>query len=315
LDKISTINSPIVSIFVCTYNQEKYIEETLNSFLSQKCDFTFEIIIADDCSKDSTLEICQHYQKSNKEIIKIISRKKNLGLIKNFFTGIIFCQGKYIAMCGGDDYWTDSLKLQKQISFLEQNSDYVISYGDSLMINEKGFKISDSEVGTENLKNFSKEELQKGAFISTRTMCFRNIIDFETVNYKGITQEDAFIISLLGEYGKGKYLKEIKPSVYRILEKGIWSSQNEIERLKSSLKTFSVLKKIYEKKNNDKLRVYYHRKCIKNNNRILYLSINKKLTKQVLSSYILSLKQLKNIEELVTLNKTVLKYFINYFKI
>ena len=84
---------------------KKYIEETLNSFLSQRCDFTFEIIIADDCSKDSTLKICQHYQKNNRNIIKIVRRKKT-SLIKNFFTGIIYCQGKYIAMCGGDDYWT-----------------------------------------------------------------------------------------------------------------------------------------------------------------------------------------------------------------
>ena len=305
-----SINTPIVSIFICTYNQEDYIEQTLNSFLKQKCTFDYEIVIAEDQSNDRTLEICQEYALKNEMKINILSRKKNLGLIENFFRGITSCKGKYIAMCGGDDYWTDKTKLQKQVDFMESNEDYVITYTDSIMISNDGNVISNTEVGAENLKDFSKIDLQKGAFISPRTMLFRNILDFNKINYSGIVQEDAFLISLLGKYGKGKFLESIKPSVYRILDHGIWSSQSEIERLLSSRFTYKKLSLIY--KDNKEINEYYKERIRHNINRALYLSVEEKKTKHLIKSFFLGLKLKKNwnnINHIIAINKDFFSYF------
>ncbi len=305
--------APLVSIFICTYNQESYIRETLDSLLMQDCDFNYEIVIAEDKSSDRTLDICQEYARKNEGKINILSRQKNIGLIENFFQGITKCKGKYIAMCGGDDYWTDETKLQKQVAFLESHDDYVITYTDSVMINDNGDEISNTEVGIENLRDFSKTELQKGAFISPRAMMFRNVLDFNEINYSGIFQEDAFLISLLGEYGKGKFLDDIQPSIYRILKNGIWSSQTEIERLFSSRSTFKRL--IFLHKNKPEINRYYKDLVHHNMSRALYLSISHKKTKYVIKSYLIGLTLKQNWSKLnlfLNINKDFLSYFFQH---
>lgn len=304
----------LVSIFICTYNQEAYIEETLDSFLMQECDFNYEIVIAEDQSSDNTLKICQEYARNNKGLINIISRKKNLGLIENFFQGITKCKGKYIAMCGGDDYWVDKNKLQKQANFLESNNDYVITYTDSVMINDNGDEISNTEVGIENLRDFSKPELHKGAFISPRAMMFRNVLDFNEINYSGIFQEDAFLISLLGEYGKGKFLDDINPSVYRILDQGIWSSKNEVERHWFKLSTFKRLESIYDKKKNLVYAKFYQDLRNETIQRVLYLSINSNNLKFAIKAYLKGISSLKNWKSskfMHTLNKDFFGYIFS----
>ena len=306
---------PLVSIFICTYNQESYIRETLDSFLMQDCDFNYEIVIAEDQSSDNTLKICQEYARNNKGLINIIYRKKNLGLIENFFQGITQCKGKYIAMCGGDDYWIDKTKLQKQVDFLELNDDYVITYTDSTMINNSGEVISNSEVGIENLRDFSRLELQKGAFISARTMVFRNILDFSKINYSGISQEDTFLISLLGEYGKGKFLDNIKSSIYRILDHGIWSSQSDIEKLFSSKYTYKKLSYLYQ--GNKEISQYFHELVRYNISKAMYKSINEKNTKYVVKSFFIGIslkKNWNNLRYIKEMCKDLISYFIRKTK-
>jgi len=113
-----------VSICIITYNQEEYIGKVLDYLINQKTDFRYEIIIGEDCSQDSTRDICLQYQKRYPELINLILQKENLGLIGNFTSAISECQGKYIALCAGDDFWIDELKIQKQVQFLEDNPDF-----------------------------------------------------------------------------------------------------------------------------------------------------------------------------------------------
>jgi len=114
-----------VSISCTTYNHSKYIRECLDGFLMQQCNFKFEVLIHDDASTDDTQEIIKEYQAKYPEIIKPILRKINLysqGEREfNARFNVSRAEGKYIAMCEGDDYWIDPLKLQKQVSFLEAN--------------------------------------------------------------------------------------------------------------------------------------------------------------------------------------------------
>lgn len=122
------MNNPLVSISCITYNHAPYIRQCLDSFLMQECDFDFEILIHDDASTDGTSEIIREYQEKYPDIIKPIIQAENQwskgvrGINAKF--NFSRAQGKYIAMCEGDDYWTDPLKLQKQVDFLEKNPEY-----------------------------------------------------------------------------------------------------------------------------------------------------------------------------------------------
>ena len=119
-----------VSICCVTYNHEKYIEQALKSFLEQKVDFKYEILIHDDASTDKTADIIRKYEKLFPDIIKPIYQSVNqysIG-ITNVTQRYNFprAKGKYIAICEGDDYWTDKHKLQRQVAILESDRKVII---------------------------------------------------------------------------------------------------------------------------------------------------------------------------------------------
>lgn len=170
----------MVSIRCAVYNQEKYIRQCLDGFVMQKTKFRFEVIVHDDASTDDTVSIIKKYSESYPEIIKPIFEKENQyskhdGSIRKIMNTA--CSGKYIAFCEGDDYWTDPLKLQKQVDILESNPDVSFVY--------TGFQTVDSEsvdMYREKYEEFLtkshsgdilKELIVKGNFIMTLTTCFR----------------------------------------------------------------------------------------------------------------------------------------------
>ena len=124
----NTNKLPLVSICCIAYNQQKYIRQALESFLMQRTDFNFEVIIHDDASTDGTTEIIREYESKFPGIIKpifqTINKYQSEGL--NFQFKYVFpkAKGKYITFCEGDDYWIDPLKLQKQVDFLELHKDF-----------------------------------------------------------------------------------------------------------------------------------------------------------------------------------------------
>ena len=114
--------TPLVSVMMLVYNHEQYLAQALESILTQKGDFTFEIVIGDDCSTDSSPAILSSYQSKYPEIIKVINHRKNVGAMNNHKSLTAACSGKYVAICEGDDYWTDENKLQLQLNLLELNT-------------------------------------------------------------------------------------------------------------------------------------------------------------------------------------------------
>lgn len=119
--------NPLVSIICFTYNHAKFIRKTLEGFVMQKVNFPIEIIIHDDASTDSTQEIIKEFENKHLDIFKPIyqrenQRSKGVGIVSKLVYSK--AQGKYIAFCEGDDYWTDPYKLQKQVDFLEANPTY-----------------------------------------------------------------------------------------------------------------------------------------------------------------------------------------------
>ena len=119
----------VVSVFVLTYNQEAYIAQTIENILNQKTTFNYQIVIGEDFSNDATRSICEMFALKYPDKIKLLpALEKNIGLIANYMRTIKECNGKYIAICDGDDYWTDAYKLQKQVDFLEANPNFSIVY-------------------------------------------------------------------------------------------------------------------------------------------------------------------------------------------
>tara|TARA_R100000935_G_scaffold7556_6_gene15995 strand:- start:1031 stop:1966 length:936 start_codon:yes stop_codon:yes gene_type:complete len=161
----------IVSIFMLTYNQEEYIAQAIEGVIAQKTNFKYQLVIGEDFSSDGTREICLDFAEKNPNKIKLLLNKKNIGLIANYIQTYAHCKGKYIAICDGDDYWIDPLKLQKQVDFLEANPDYKIVY-----THNKNLFPSGKE--NERLKN------QQPISTSFKDLIFNNYIPSVTVLFK-----------------------------------------------------------------------------------------------------------------------------------
>lgn len=117
--------TPLVSVAVITYNMEGYLRQLLDSILKQNVDFTYEIVIDDDSSPDHSREIIREYQKRYPQIINPIFRDHNVGGSRNMYGVMNQCQGKYIAILEGDDFWEAEDKLQYQVDFLESHPEYI----------------------------------------------------------------------------------------------------------------------------------------------------------------------------------------------
>lgn len=122
------MKDPLVSIVCITYNHEPYLRKALDGFLMQKTSFAYEIVLAEDCSTDGTRRICEEYAGKYPDIIHYIYRDHNVGYNENEYEAMSAAKGKYIAYCEGDDYWTISNKLQKQVDFLESHVDYSVCW-------------------------------------------------------------------------------------------------------------------------------------------------------------------------------------------
>ncbi len=134
---LTPIPKPKVSIAILFYNQEKYVNECLDSVVRQKTTVPFEIVIADDCSTDGTRALLSAYQQRYPTLIRLIFNDKNKGLLLNRKVAYDNCRGKYIALLDGDDYFLGETRLQEQFDYLEANPEYGVVYGDQSIIIEQ----------------------------------------------------------------------------------------------------------------------------------------------------------------------------------
>lgn len=118
--------NPLVSVIVVTYNQEHTIGRTLSSILAQKCSFNFEIVIGDDDSTDATRKVCEQFALQHPNIVRLMDKAPNKGVVDNYFDCLMATRGKYIADCAGDDFWIDDYKLEKEAAIMEHNDKVVL---------------------------------------------------------------------------------------------------------------------------------------------------------------------------------------------
>jgi glycosyltransferase involved in cell wall biosynthesis len=224
------VNDVIVSVMMTTYKHESYLKEAIEGVLMQIVDFHLELVIADDCSPDFTENIVKDIidRHPNGRWIKYFRHNTNLGMHKNAIFAFNKCEGKYIAFCEGDDYWSDQNKLQKQVDFLETNRDFVLCFHNSNIL-IKG-TMEEDYFKKKNIPEVSSyyDLLCFGNFMQTSSVVFYNKIKsfpFE----KGIQLNDYILWFWISQFGKIYRFNE-SMSVYRI-GSGVWSTLDSYKQI------------------------------------------------------------------------------------
>jgi len=215
----------VLSICCITYNHEAFIKECIERFLDQECDFRVEIIIHDDASTDKTAQIVKDYADRYPTIIRTILQDANqYSKGVNPYYAYVFpaAQGTYLAICDGDDYWSDPAKLARQVAVLEAEPETVITYGPVRAITADGVEVA---YGGGARRDLTPEELKEARPINTLTTCFRNIFRDASapVFLRNSPIGDLTVWGILGHHGSGRYLSDMPPGNYRIHEGGILS--------------------------------------------------------------------------------------------
>lgn len=238
---------PLVSISCTTYNHAPFIRQCLDGFVIQKTLFPFEVLIHDDASTDGTQDIIAEYEKKYPDIIKPIYQKDNQ-YSKGIPIGVTFnfprAHGKYVAMCEGDDYWTDPLKLQKQVDFLESHPDYVMcSHRFNKYWHERGILEEDPDKDFKGA-DYDLQNLIGGKWLTqTLTVMYRrSALDLKRYESYGMSLDMILFYELL-RHGKGYCFPEVM-GVYRYHRGGVWSEVSQNRRLLIEFKARLAIYKV-----------------------------------------------------------------------
>lgn len=237
----SDFDTPIVSICCITYNHENYIAQALDSMLMQETNFPFEIIVRDDCSTDKTASIIGNYMEKYPHVIKPIFEQENQYSkgIKPLPVVAKNAIGKYIALCEGDDYWTDPVKLQKQFEFLENNTEYALCYTGIMVIDERINKVL---LENKHFGDSSSDELIAGIGDATTSSIMYRKFDLDEYSTFNVMNGDSLLWHFLGFYGKCKYISDIENGVHIKHDGGIWGGCVEQSKLSYLLETYTAIR-------------------------------------------------------------------------
>lgn len=255
-----------------TYNHAPFIAQAIEGILMQKCNFSIELVIGEDNSTDNTAAIITEYTIKYPEIIKARLNNPNLGLMPNFIKTLKECTGKYIALCEGDDYWTDPYKLQKQVDFLEANPEYGLVHGDcDFYYQEKDKWEFNANKNLSNSKEIvDREELfcrliDADYKIRTATVLFKkDLLEKKPLKNMQFAMGDTPMWLDFSQLTKFKYFNKVL-AVYRISSNSASRSANKRKRFRFTL-SMAEMRIYYSEKYNypihDKLKVRYNKSLL-----------------------------------------------------
>lgn len=245
---MATMNNPIVAIQCLVYNHEPYLRDCLGGFVSQQTNFPFVAIVHDDASKDNSAAIIREFAEKYPDIIIPIYetenqyRKPNGALMNIMNTAIDKTGCKYIAICEGDDYWTDPLKLQKEVDILETNQELMACVTNTCMVDNNGNLletkkenvVQGNKEGIYNIYDFFKEPQHQ---YPTATIVYR-VRNLDEIRRKFKHTENAFLGDwtlwiIIHSYGAFYYLDEVT-AAYRINPTSLTHTVNRVARAKAS---------------------------------------------------------------------------------
>jgi len=214
-----------VSVLMIAYNHERFIAQALQSALTQVTDFKYEVVIGEDCSTDRTREIVLEYQATNIDNIQVLMNGINLGVNRNLAQTLSVCQGEYVAILEGDDYWTSKHKLQQQVDFLDSHPECAVCFHDALIVCENEEIEIDHFVPNVRKGISVLDDLLRENFMQTCSVMFRNKLfpDLPDWFYQ-LRLGDWPLHILNAQYGKIGYVDGVM-SAYRKHAGGVWSAR------------------------------------------------------------------------------------------
>ncbi len=233
-----------ISTVITSYNQEEYIEQCLESVVYQKGFFAHEVIIADDFSTDKTTEIIDKYAKAYPDIISVIPTSKNLGMLQNLQRAFTACQGNFIAICEGDDYWLSPTKLHKQLLFLLKKPELPMCFNWLLIYkpSEQTFKPHPQQEKI-NSDRITFDQLLPVDLPANFSCCFYRRKAIESIPnsyYQEARAADWLFNLCIAHKADLGFIKELL-SVYRLHEKGQWSGlslKEQADRMQKGYQRF-----------------------------------------------------------------------------
>lgn len=256
-------NDHLVSVCVQTYQHVNYIRDCLDGILMQKTDFSFEILLGEDASTDGTREFCIEYAQKHPDKIRLFlhSRENNIkvngqptgrfNLLYNFSKA----HGKYIALCEGDDYWTDPYKLQKQVDFLEMNAGFVLSYTNCDIFDEQKQQFKKKvdnydlvKLASKNKKEIFYDIVNSVLLIRTATVVFRRKFAYLLNDNLKFKMGDTPLWLTLSQIGKFHYLDEPTATI-RITGKSATQPGSTLGRLEFVFSCFKMYRYYLNKYN------------------------------------------------------------------
>jgi glycosyltransferase involved in cell wall biosynthesis len=233
-----TQSAPEVSVCMIAYQHEAYIRQAIESILSQDVDFPIELVIGDDCSTDGTAAICEEFAARDPRV-RMLPRERNLGVMPNFTRTLRGCRGRYIAICEGDDYWTDPLKLRKQVSFLDSHNDYAgATHQAQVVIDNAPVRKFKEDVPA----TLTTPDLIGGRLFHTASVIFRRPVLDLFCNGPLVLGCDRLLNFCISFVGKIHYSQECM-CIYRLHGAGM-SSNATVEQMKLELNSVPYLKQI-----------------------------------------------------------------------
>lgn len=227
------VANPVVSILLMTYNQEDYVSDALDSFLAQKTDFPFEILVNEDCSPDGTLDVLLSYQRRFPETIRVVSHAENQYQRGGKPWGDFLlprARGEFIALCEGDDYWTDERKLQRQYDVMRENPGLsACAHASENVRAESRQRLSVTRFQDHDGRVGSSDVLTHVQCFATNSLFFRRqtFVDFRNSVFDGLEADgDQRLTVYLGITGEGIYYIDEVMSAYRVLARGSTNQAN-----------------------------------------------------------------------------------------
>lgn len=308
----SASQQPVVSVCVQTYNHVKYIKVCLDGIIMQKTELPVEILLGEDESNDGTREICIEYANRYPEKIRLFlhSREYNIKINGkptgrfNFLYNLSKARGKYIALCEGDDYWTDPLKLQKQVEFLEENPEYSMCFHRVNVVDEDTMDEPKQLYDFLEEKDYTGQELIRRWTVPTCSVIFRRaLINNNSFTHPGIIYGDLLLFLSCAEKGKIRCLSD-NMATYR---------RHSLGALRTTVNNYHLRKKNYKtlaKLFNGKYKAGAYRKIAHTAFNLSILELKKKNIASA-CSYLLKAFYYKPI---YTANKLTRAFYSHYFK-
>ncbi len=257
------VRDPVVSVTISTYQHAPWISQAIEGVLAQRCSFPFELIIGEDGSTDGTREICLAYQRRHPETIRLLAADRNTGSKANLRRLFDHVRGRYHALCEGDDWWCDPMKLQDQVAFLEAHPECSLCFTRTRVVHEEnGRRVEAGCIGPLRGKSrIAPPEFLLSYLGHTSSLVFRRLPGYPEWFWDPHCLGDMALHMLCMERGAAGFLDRIT-SVYRVTGRGLWSGAQGADKARAILDCYRLLGRHAEETKSACRRVIAYRRVL-----------------------------------------------------